>query len=78
MHIASQKAHRELYYANRFLSEKQPEKCVTIIHDKMDHSKTLSPHFSHKASTGLIHEVAGFHHWNDCAWPWGGLLACKR
>ena len=49
MHIASQRAHRELYYANRFLSEKQPEKCVTIIHDKMDHSKTLSPHFSHKS-----------------------------
>ena len=49
MHIASQRAHRELYYANRFLSEKQPEKCVTIIHDKMDHSKTSSLHFSHKS-----------------------------
>ena len=35
MHIAGQRAHRELYYANHFLSEKQPEKCVTIIHDKM-------------------------------------------
>ena len=22
---------------------------VTIIHDKMDHSKTASPHFSHKS-----------------------------
>ena len=30
-------------------SEKEPEKCVTIIHDKMDHSKTSSPHFSHKS-----------------------------
>ena len=49
MHIARQRAHRELYYANTFLSEKQPEKCVTIIHNKMDHSKTLSPHFSHKS-----------------------------
>ena len=49
MHIAGQRAHRELYYANWFLSEKEPEKCVTIIHDKMDHSKTSSPHFSHKS-----------------------------
>ena len=49
MHIIGQRAHRELYYANRFLSEKQPEKCVTIIYDKMDHSKTSSPHFSHKS-----------------------------
>ena len=48
MHIAGQRAHRELYYANRFLSEKEPRKYVTIIHDKMDHSKTSSPHFSHK------------------------------
>ena len=49
MHIADQRVHREFYYANRFLSEKEPEKYVTIIHDKMDHSKTLSPHFSHKS-----------------------------
>ena len=49
MHIAGQRAHRELYYANRYLSEKEPGKCVTIIHDKMDHSKTSSPHFSHKS-----------------------------
>ena len=49
MHIAGQRAHRELYYANRFLSEKEPGKCVAIIHDKMDHSKTSSPHFSHKS-----------------------------
>ena len=48
IHIVGQRAHRELYYANRFLSEKQLEKCVTIIHNKMDHSKTSSPHFSHK------------------------------
>ena len=49
MHIAGQRAHQELYYANRFLSEEELEKCVTIIHDKMDHSKTSSPHFSHKS-----------------------------
>ena len=49
MHIAGQRAHWELYYANRFLSEKEPGECVTIIHDKMDHSKTSSPHFSHKS-----------------------------
>ena len=49
MHIVGQRAHRELYYANLFLAEKQPEKCITVIHDKMDHSKTSSLHFSHKS-----------------------------
>ena len=48
MHIAGQRVHRELYYANCFLSEKELEKCVTIIHNEMDHSKTSFPHFSHK------------------------------
>jgi hypothetical protein len=47
-HIDAQTFHRELYYANRNLSEKEPTKILTIIHDKMDHSKTASPHFSHK------------------------------
>ena len=28
---------------------KEPKKCVTIVHDKMDHSKTSSPHFSHNS-----------------------------
>ena len=51
MHIASQRVHRELYYANRFLLENEPEKCVTIIHDKMDHSKTSSPYYSQKKNT---------------------------
>jgi hypothetical protein len=41
-------SHRELYYANRHLSEKEPTKVLTIIYNKMDHSKTASPHFSHK------------------------------
>ena len=49
MYIVGQRTHRELYYANRYLSAKEPKKCVTIIHDKMDHSKTSSPHFSHKS-----------------------------
>ena len=48
MHITGQRAHRGLYYTNRFLLEKESEKCLTIIHDKMDHSKTSSPYFSHK------------------------------
>jgi hypothetical protein len=47
-HIDAQTSHRELYYANRRLSEKGPTKVLTIIHDKMDHSKTAFPHFSHK------------------------------
>jgi hypothetical protein len=48
VHLAGQQAHRELYYGNRMMSEKWPEKMLTIIHDKMDHSKTASPHYSHK------------------------------
>jgi hypothetical protein len=47
-HIDAQTSYRELYYANRRLSEKEPTKVLTIIHDKMDHSKIASPHFSHK------------------------------
>jgi hypothetical protein len=47
--IDAQTSHRELYYANRRLSEKEPTKVLTIIHEKMDHSKTVSPHFSHKS-----------------------------
>ena len=49
MHISGQRAHWELYYANWFFSEKEPGKCVTIIHNKMDHSKTSFVHFSHKS-----------------------------
>ena len=48
-HINEQRAHRELYYGNRDQSEKFPNKLLTIIHDKMDHSKTASPHYSHKS-----------------------------
>ena len=49
MHIAGQRVHHELYYANRFLLKKESDKCLTIIHDKMDHSKTSSLYFSHKS-----------------------------
>ena len=31
------------------MSENSLDKVFTIIHDKMDHSKTPSPHFSHKS-----------------------------
>jgi hypothetical protein len=47
-HGQAQRAHRELYYANRNLSKSEPSKVLTIIHDKMDHSKIAYPHFSHK------------------------------
>jgi hypothetical protein len=45
-HGQAQRAHMELYYANRNLSKSEPSKVLTIIHDKMDHSKTTCPHFS--------------------------------
>ena len=48
MHIANQRVHPEFYYANRFLSRRRSQRSVMIIHDKMDHSKTSSPYFSHK------------------------------
>ena len=48
LHQASQQTHRIVYYGNRKNSEENPDEVVCIIHDKMDHSKTTSPHFSHK------------------------------
>ena len=48
VHLDSAWAHRELYYSNRYRSQLLPEECVTIMHDKMDHSKTASPVLSHK------------------------------
>ena len=44
----AQRAHRKLYYANRNLSKNESSKVLTIIHDKMNHSKTAYPYFSHK------------------------------
>jgi hypothetical protein len=40
--------HRELYYANRYRLRFFPAEYVTIMHDKMDHAKIVSPVFSHK------------------------------
>lgn len=48
VHLESAWAHRELYYSNRYRSQLMPDECVTIMHDKMDHSKTASPVLSHK------------------------------
>ena len=47
-HIDAQTSHRKLYYANYSLLKKEPTKVLTIIHDKMDHSKIAFPHFFHK------------------------------
>ena len=48
IHIDSASAHRDLYYLNRYRSKSSPQKVVTIMHDKMDHSKIASPVLSHK------------------------------
>ena len=48
VHIDSAFAHRDLYYLNRYRSKLSPHEVVTIMHDKMDHSKTASPVLSHK------------------------------
>ena len=47
-HIESAFAHRDLFYLNRFRSRSSPQEILTIMRDKMDHSKTASPVFSHK------------------------------
>ena len=47
-HRSGQRAHRLFYYANRHTSEMYPAKILCVIHDKMDHSKIASPHYSHK------------------------------
>jgi hypothetical protein len=45
-HLAIARAHRELYYANRYMSHTSPHECLTIMHDKMDHAKIASLVFS--------------------------------
>ena len=47
-YIIAQRAHRELYNANHYLLELEPTSVLTIICNKMDHSKTAFLHFSHK------------------------------
>ena len=46
--IDSAFAHRDLYYLNQYRSKLSPHEVVTIMHDKVDHSKTASPVLSHK------------------------------
>jgi hypothetical protein len=48
LHLNSTMAHRELYSANCYRLQFFLGECVTIMHDKMDHSKTMSPVFLHK------------------------------
>ena len=48
-HLTIARTHRDVYYINQDLSFNKPHECVTIIHDKMDHSKTACPAFSHKS-----------------------------
>jgi hypothetical protein len=40
--------HWKLYYTNHYRLRFFPGECVTIMHDKMDHAKTVSPVFLHK------------------------------
>jgi hypothetical protein len=48
INLAQQEAHRNAYYGTRYMLVSHPDKCVTIIHDKMDHVKTMSPYFASK------------------------------
>jgi hypothetical protein len=48
MHLAQQEAHRNAYYGTRYMSVSHSEKCVIIIHNKMDHAKIASPCFASK------------------------------
>ena len=48
-HLTIARVHRDVYYINRDFSFNKLHECVTIIHDKMDHSKTACPAFSHKS-----------------------------
>ena len=48
MHLIKQEAHCNAYYGTHSMSSSKLEKCLTIIHDKMDHAKTTSPCFASK------------------------------
>jgi hypothetical protein len=72
-HLNDQRAHRELYYANRSLLIQRPNDVLTIIHDKMDHAKIASPLFSHKtkANDALMKLPVGYcSDRNDCTRSW--------
>ena len=55
-HLAVARAHRDYYYINRYQSHNFPHECLTVMHDRMNHSKTDSPVFSHKSKDldGLV------------------------
>jgi hypothetical protein len=72
--------HRELYSANRYCSRFFPDECMTIMHDKMDHAKTVSLVFLHKTKqlNGLMKlyvSVMGMveHGHGDVCYPHYGL-----
>jgi hypothetical protein len=50
-HLVEQEAHCNAYYGSRYMSISKPKKCLTIIHDKMDHAKTASPCFASKTKS---------------------------
>jgi hypothetical protein len=50
-HLTEQEAHRNAYYGSQYMSISKPEKCLTIIHDKMDHAKTALPCFASKTKS---------------------------
>jgi ferredoxin-thioredoxin reductase catalytic subunit len=47
-HINNQEAHRQSYYKNYVLSIMRPIEVLTIIHDKMEHAKTICPCYARK------------------------------
>ena len=47
-HLFAQEAARNAYYGSRALSCYYPSRFLSIMHDKMDHSKTASPCFARK------------------------------
>ena len=55
-HLAVARAHKDYYYINRYMSHNFLHECLTVMHDKMDHSKTDPPIFSHKSKEldGLV------------------------
>lgn len=46
MHLEKHEAYCNAYYGTRHMSISKLEKCLTIIHDKMDHAKMVSPCFT--------------------------------
>ena len=48
-HLTTARTHQDLYYINWFWSLTFPHECLMIMHNKMDHSKTVCPVFLHKS-----------------------------